>query len=68
MEVEPVRSPVECARDGRDPTAFFRTWTRKEALVKATGEGLASPMTAITLAAGGAAVRRPRRRTGRRPL
>ena len=26
-----VRSPVERARDGLDPAAFFRTWTRKEA-------------------------------------
>jgi len=45
-----VRSPVESARGGVDPEAFFRTWTRKEALVKATGEGLSAPMTAITLA------------------
>lgn len=55
---EHVRSPAEHARGGADPAAFFRLWTRKEALVKATGEGLASPMTAITLATDGAAVER----------
>jgi 4'-phosphopantetheinyl transferase len=53
-----VRSPVERTRDGLCPPAFFRTWTRKEALLKATGEGLASPMTAITLAADGPVVER----------
>ncbi len=51
-----VRSPAEQARGRLDPTGFFRTWTRKEALVKATGDGLSTPMTAITLAAGGPAV------------
>jgi 4'-phosphopantetheinyl transferase len=52
-----VHSPVERSRDGSaDLHTFFRTWTRKEALVKATGDGLAAPMSAITLAAGGAVV------------
>jgi 4'-phosphopantetheinyl transferase len=53
-----VRSPAERARGDLDPAGFFRTWTRKEALVKATGDGLATPMTAITLAARGPAVER----------
>jgi len=33
-----------------DGAAFLRVWTRKEALLKATGEGLSGPMNAITLA------------------
>jgi 4'-phosphopantetheinyl transferase len=49
-----VHSPAELARAAApEPTAFFRTWTRKEALLKATGDGLATPMTALTLAPDG---------------
>jgi 4'-phosphopantetheinyl transferase len=46
-----VGSLTERARGDAGPAAFFRMWTRKEALLKATGDGLAVPMTAITLAA-----------------
>jgi 4'-phosphopantetheinyl transferase len=41
-----VCSPQETAPDA---DAFFTLWTRKEALLKAVGTGLATPMSAITL-------------------
>jgi 4'-phosphopantetheinyl transferase len=49
---EHVYSPAERAR--HTAADFFRIWTRKEALLKATGDGLAAPMSAITLADDGA--------------
>jgi 4'-phosphopantetheinyl transferase len=35
------------------PTAFFRYWVLKEALLKATGDGLRVPMTQLTMSAPG---------------
>ena len=45
-----VCSPHEAVPDRE---AFFALWTRKEALLKATGTGLATPMSAITLGPSG---------------
>jgi 4'-phosphopantetheinyl transferase len=45
-----VCSPRESAADAE---AFFALWTRKEALLKAVGTGLATPMSAITLGPAG---------------
>jgi 4'-phosphopantetheinyl transferase len=48
--VDHVCSPQESVADAE---AFFTLWTRKEALLKAVGTGLATPMSAITLGPAG---------------
>jgi 4'-phosphopantetheinyl transferase len=47
-----VLSPAEAARHGTlDAAGFLTYWTRKEAVLKATGDGLAVPMPDLTVSA-----------------
>lgn len=50
---EPERAAVAELTDDERTRAFFRYWTGKEALMKATGKGLRIPLTSLTLAAPG---------------
>lgn len=49
-----VLSPVE-ARRSPPPDAFYVYWTRKEAVLKATGDGLRVPLTDLTVSPADAA-------------
>lgn len=60
--VDQVLAPEERAAldrldDGARVEAFFRCWTRKEAVLKSTRRGLLDPMTDVVVSAPGAAPR-----------
>ncbi|RNI21518.1 4'-phosphopantetheinyl transferase family protein [Flexivirga caeni] len=44
-----VLAPKEAARPPRTPRDWFATWCRKEAVLKATGDGLRTPMSEVAL-------------------
>ena len=51
------RAHLRACEGGARQSAFFRLWTRKEALLKAAGTGITVPLAAIdTLAGPGAAL------------
>jgi 4'-phosphopantetheinyl transferase len=52
---EAERRAVEALPRDRQNLAFLRYWTRKEAVLKATGHGLAIPLKSLTLSAHDAA-------------
>ncbi|MBB3050391.1 4'-phosphopantetheinyl transferase [Prauserella isguenensis] len=54
---EAERAAVAELTDDDRTRAFFRYWTGKEALMKATGKGLRIPLTSLTLSAPGEQVR-----------
>lgn len=54
---------LDALPDGARATAFFRAWTRKEAVLKSTGRGLRDPMSELVVVrAGDHAERQPAQR------